>query len=793
MPVRALKMDGTPGGKGRFPEWIIILAGLVLVGLVGFLIWRNHVSYLDIKELAVSRLEAESRNRARAISSFLLERSNDIQRLADSKQVLTYFENKAPGMPQAHGLKENRTAVKALFERTIETTRLGGTPLYEAIALLDGQSRPQILCGMNSGKELADILCKREAANAGVWPSLDFDPESGQAVIGSAVELKGETRGFVLVLIPLRAALHSLMDISTYSPGDFIGLTMGRRPAVPLVGSMGREDLDAVPPPSRPGEARFYSAPAERGSDGQRRLVVWAAIAGTPLSYLAIVLDNSLNARSPMAISIALGGLAVLSMSSLMVISRSRTRQIVLNARLEEKSRAQVQLLHQAFHDQLTGLPNRLLMADYLKHSLELASRNKQLVGVLLLDLDRFKEINDTQGHGAGDEALRQVSERIRAAIRKSDKFGRLGGDEFLLLAENAPAPEALAGLAEAVLKAFDAPFPIRGKDAQLGVSIGIAVYPLDGTDADTLIKSADLAMYHSKESGKNTYSFFKKSLMEKMLAKCSQEQALRQALRQDGLLLHYQPILRTETLSIAGCEALVRWRNADGDITGSGDFLPLAEKTGIIEELDLWVLEKATAAARGWHDAGHPVPMGVNVSLQSLQRNGFARRVGEVLERNGYPPRLLELEITEPSLMSSRESSMACLHELKEMGVRVVLDDFGKGYSSLIHLNRLPLERLKIDRSFIRDITGEGFALVKAIIDLATGLDIPVVAEGVETHEQFAALHGMRCQFVQGYFYSPPVAGELFADLLARGPGTARPARPAGRADSCQYPDLHS
>ena len=431
------------------------------------------------------------------------------------------------------------------------------------------------------------------------------------------------------------------------------------------------------------------------------------------------------------------------------------------------------QMTYAAQHDLVTDLPNRLLLNDRISRAIALAQRYERSIALLFLDLDNFKYINDSFGHAAGDELLRSVSERLRSALRESDTVSRQGGDEFIILLTEIAHPEDAGNGAEKIIESLRAPHFIGGKELQISGSIGISVYPRDGETAGVLIQCADTAMYHAKENGRNGFQFFEKEMNTKALERQSIEGSLRNGVRQEEFLLHYQPKVSLATGKILGVEALLRWQRPEHGLVAPGKFVSIAEECGLIVQIGNWVLREACRQARAWQDAGLPrLPIAVNVSAIEFRDKGFVEGVAKILAETGLEGRYLELELTEGVLMKDAKAAISVLHELKSMGVRLAVDDFGTGFSSLSYLRQFPIDVLKIDQSFVHQMTANAkdSALVRAIIDMGKSLKHSVVAEGIETQEQKICLQALNCEEGQGYLFSRPVAADQFAALLGAG-----------------------
>jgi diguanylate cyclase (GGDEF)-like protein/PAS domain S-box-containing protein len=439
---------------------------------------------------------------------------------------------------------------------------------------------------------------------------------------------------------------------------------------------------------------------------------------------------------------------------------------------ITEHRQAMDRLHYLANYDTLTGLPNRVLLQDRLNQAMLEADRRDRLVAVMFLDLDRFKLINDTLGHETGDALLKQVAERLRTCVRTSDTISRLGGDEFTIVLANVAHVNDVAHVAQKIIDCFAVPFHLQGRELFISPSIGITLYPFDDNDLDSLLRNADAAMYHAKELGRNTFQFYTAELNRRTAKRLQLETALRHALERNELLLHYQPQLSLKSGRIIGAEALARWRHPEMGLVSPQEFIPLAEETGLILPIGEWVLRTACTQARAWHAAGFgALQIAVNLSGRQFQHRHLAKLVKQVLHDTGLDPRLLDLELTESLLMHNTEAILGTMEELHAYGVSFSMDDFGTGYSSLSYLKRFPIDTLKIDQSFMRDIPRDpdDAAIAQAIIAMAHSLDIRVIAEGVETARQLAFLRAKRCDGMQGFLFSKPLPAKAFTALLRR------------------------
>jgi diguanylate cyclase (GGDEF)-like protein len=437
-------------------------------------------------------------------------------------------------------------------------------------------------------------------------------------------------------------------------------------------------------------------------------------------------------------------------------------------------ARAQAEeMAHTARHDFLTGLPNRMFFEDRLASAMAIAPRHDKKVAVLFIDLDGFKHVNDSLGHYMGDKLLQSVANRLLECVRGSDTVSRQGGDEFTVLLSEIEQPQDAAISARRMLAAIAKPHHIAGHELRITGSVGISIYPEDGEDGRALIQNADTAMYRSKESGRQTYQFFRPAMNLRAQERQEIEDNLRRALDRKELAVEYQPKINLKTGDITGAEALLRWSHPVLGPVEPSKFIPMAEDSGLMLPIGTWVLKMACTQGRAWaEELGAPFTMAVNVSAAQFRQDNFARMVSDVLEETGLDPECLELEVPEIVLIKHGVSTASTLKALRARGVRVAVDDFGTGYSSLGHLHRFPVDTLKIDKSFVREIgkPGDRSRVASAVIALARSLNLRVVAEGVETFEELDFLAEHECDDAQGYYFGRPVSPDEFAELLNTG-----------------------
>ncbi|HYD33599.1 MAG TPA: EAL domain-containing protein [Methylophilaceae bacterium] len=446
--------------------------------------------------------------------------------------------------------------------------------------------------------------------------------------------------------------------------------------------------------------------------------------------------------------------------------NKSPTGAVIIFRDVTESRAMEQKMAHLAQHDYLTGLPNRMLLNDRLNQAIIYANRHNTSLAVLFCDLDNFKHINDSLGHLVGDRLLQSVAQRLVRQVRESDTVCRQGGDEFVILLLEEALGENAVITAEKILLSLSQPYTIGEHELHVTTSIGISLYPGDGRDAESLIRSADTALYHAKGRGRDNYQFFKEEMNARAVERQSLEVDLRRALKQQEFMLYFQPKLNLDSGVITGVEALIRWNHPTRGVMLPGTFIAIAEDCGLIVPLGKWVLEQACQQAKTWLDQGYgPMPIAINISALEFRNAHFVDQVQQALTKSGLEPHYLELELTESVLMKDAETSRSILQSLKEIGVRIAIDDFGTGYSSLNYLNQFPIDVLKIDQSFVRDIAiGEGNGvIVSAVINMGTSLKQKVIAEGIETDEQLAFLNEHACHEGQGYLLCKPLsAAEL-------------------------------
>jgi diguanylate cyclase (GGDEF)-like protein len=455
------------------------------------------------------------------------------------------------------------------------------------------------------------------------------------------------------------------------------------------------------------------------------------------------------------------------SLHGFLEVVRNITEDLSMETQLQEH---QERLYHLVHHDTLTSLPNRLLLQDRLQRMMIKAKRTGTNVAMIFLDLDRFKKVNETLGHDVGDKLLISVAGTLDSCVRRSDTVARMGGDEFAVILDDLKDVKFAAVVARKILEALSQPVFVEEYELYAACSIGISVFPADSDNVEGLMRCADTALYRAKDAGKNNYQFYTKDMNIRAFEFLLMEAGLRKALINNELEVYYQPQMDMKDNSLVGMEALLRWNHPEKGMVSPGDFIPLAEETGLIESIGEWVLRAACAQNKAWQDTGYPpVSVAVNMSARQFRRRDIVELVGSILEETGLEPKYLELELTESIVMHDMESTIATLKGLKKMGVKLAIDDFGTGYSSLAYLKLFPIDHLKIDRSFVFNISSDknDAAIAASVVVLAHSMNLKVVAEGVETVEQLDILREQGCDFVQGYFFSKPVSAKEFVPFF--------------------------
>ena len=641
------------------------------------------------------------------------------------------------------------------FQTEAEAARKDGTPMWiQLIAFLVNPEDP----GRGTIWIIEDRTEQKRADE-----SLRNALMENQAILDSAV------LGIAVIENGFALRCNSKMEeLFGYGPGEVDGLSV--QSLYP--------DLESWEAARDETSRNFHSG---RVSMGEYRLarkdgtLFWARLSGRPFDVSKVTgrsvwLVDDVTARREAAEAIRR------ARDELEIRVLERTAELagansMLQAEIVERRQAEARVHHMAYHDSLTGLPNRALLADRLDRAMLAAQRSERKLAVMFIDLDRFKTINDSLGHLTGDHLLKEVASRLCRAVRASDTVARLGGDEFVVLVPGIRAAEEGSQVAEKLIDALSTPIPFEGRMLHITPSIGICVYPDDGADVETLMRHADAAMYHAKASGRNNYQFFTQMMNLAAAQHFEIENSLRGALGRHEFELFYQPIVDTGSRRVHTLEVLLRWRRGGTELVVPDQFIPILEENGLIVPIGEWVMRRACEQSVEWQRQGYdPVPLAVNLSPRQFMHRGLIASIRNILDETGIDPALLEFEITETALMQHGEQTLEILGQINRMGIRLSIDDFGTGYSSLAYLKRFPVRKVKIDRAFIKDLeaSAEDRAIVAAIIALSNSLQLSVVAEGVESEGQFDLLRANGCQYAQGFLFSQPVEGAQVMRLCA-------------------------
>ena len=747
--------DDTPSPQGlKRRASTIGVSGFVLVTYLALLLGITYLAQRELIDESRERYQLDLELRAAALSYFYAERYDDLDSLRNSSALETFYANRALGMSMEYGLRSSLLNVRSKLNALRDTKRIAGQTIYQRLVLYD-----------EAGKALVDSATEEPTALP--WPEdaagnthsirVLLGGDSDSVAIVAPVRFKGRPMGTLVAWIDASVPLERLAS-KHRGHSDFSEMAI-----LAGGGNLARQ-------PDEHHIAQVEGTPF--------RLV------GTPEAapYGGILTSGwFLAALTLLALILLAGGLLLLRINNQNLVLHTRMEadrrqrlelrehNLRLASEIRKREEYEQRLIYQANYDVLTGLPNRALATDRLTQSLVHAKREHLGVTVMFLDLDLFKQVNDTLGHAAGDELLVQAAHRLHALVAEGDTVARLGGDEFLLLFTDLHEGSCTDSLARRVLESFTRPFELDGREYFVSASIGIATFPNDGTEAEILLKNADMALYQAKDAGRGTYRFYAHSHNERVREDVEIANHLRRAAERDELHLVYQPFLELSTNRIVAAEALLRWTSDKLGVITPDRFIPIAEGSGLIQELGTWVLEQACADARLWQQI-QPCRVSVNVSSIQLQEpSAFRQTVTDAIRRSRLAPGQLELELTERVLLKDSPQIKELLDELAAGGVQLSVDDFGPGYSALSYLRRYPFHVLKIDRSFISGIVknAEDAELTRAMIAMAQALGLEVLAEGVETAAQAEFLRRHGCNLAQGMYFGRPMLSDEFLAFL--------------------------
>lgn len=754
-------------------KWPLALAGAFLA-LVATLSWNLYSTESQLRVATDTRLVADSQRRAATVEDFVAERGKDAVQLAASHEIEDYLTNRALGMSPRYGLSANLDAIEALFRRAIQQQTLRGAALDNRIALYGADGELIVAAGVDG-----------DAPQRAVDPSTEIDAANWTIVSSAPVRFKDQYSGKVVVTTDLQL-LSRLLIVAPTEPGksvgryrEFVLVDQGRRilsadPSEVVSGTLGAA-LARLPENRLVATAGLHDI-AELGA----MIALRTSIRGAPLSVVTLTSEaDAYGGLGSSAFTVAAGVIPAAMFLMALGLGWLRRRNMRLqndHSDLTERNLAlSEEISRLAYYDQLTGLPNRALLLERARQTMKANKRNGGHGALLFIDLDNFKTLNDTLGHDKGDSLLKAVAQRLSVCLRSTDTVARFGGDEFVVLLGNPAmrseddAASVAVTVGEKILAAFTEPFQLDGFTYPCTASLGGALFSEESQNFDDLLKRADLAMYEAKGAGRNRLALFDPVMQIAVETRASLEADLREDIKNKNLLLHYQPQIDLQGRLI-GAEALVRWRHPRHDMVPPSKFIPVAESSGLILPLGSFVLRAACEKLAAW--AGHPetarLTVAVNVSALQLHHHSFVDQVKDALKRTGADPRLLKLELTESIGVGKIEDVIEKMNVLQTLGVAFSIDDFGTGYSSLSYLKRLPLEQLKIDQGFVRDILSDpdDAAIAKMIIALAKTLGLSVIAEGVEMEAQRTFLEQLGCHAYQGYLFGRPMRAQQFEAL---------------------------
>lgn len=789
--------------------WLLVAA--LFVVYAGILVWSNHRSEEELRESAYRAIRLQTEKGAARLAYFFSGRRNEISDLANSREVATYFINSDLGMSYEYGLRASVSAVNELLAHRQRVTSLGGRPIYLAIVMLDANG---VAIASSGDLSLINAAVDHQPSFPEEDVSFVLDVTAGQIITSAPARLKGSLRGRVIASTPIDVLRQNFIEPANDQRLPVLVMKGYPITAGPL-SSKALEDAARFAAADTRAAGGGASASAPPGTDLS---AISAGIEGTPFSLVSVVANTQLLGRRTAHLLVLLAGtVPIAAIAISFVLWRLRRRNAQLARRYAESSR-QVDVLeahsselreevrkrqeaesalkeqtrqlerrtqdlqqamdearHLANYDMLTNLSNRAMFREYLRVALARARRDNTLLAVLFLDLDRFKRINDTFGHTAGDQVLRTVARRLEICVRSSDAIAResapsmerscvarQGGDEFTILLSGIHEPVVAGVVALRIIEALAAPIEVDANELLVTASIGISIFPNDGENEETLLKHADVAMYDAKDRGRNQYQFYEASMQEETIRRLELESDLLRGLGERQFTMVYQPIVDARSGKVVCFEALMRWEHPQRGRVLPSEFVPLAEECGLIVPLTEFALREVCQQLAAWQAEGILAKrVAVNISAKVIEFADLAELIETARRDAGIPYGLVELELTESILMTERELASALLGRLRDLGVRISIDDFGTGYSSLAYLKSLPIDLLKIDRSFVNDLEHDASSavIIRTIIAMGRSLGLKVIAEGVETEMQRSFLVGAGCDMLQGFLIGRPSA----------------------------------
>jgi diguanylate cyclase (GGDEF)-like protein len=753
-----------------------------LVAYLFLLLGTTYISQQNLREAASVELKLNIEKKAAALSYFHTERMADITTLMEDQAIRVFFANQALGMSMEYGLRASQLTMQNRFNKLVKGKQIDGSLVYRRLLFLDDQNNRLVDVGRERDQPRHWNTHLSHATHSASY-HLMRDDEHFHMLLVFPYYYKEKRKGTLFAEIDHVTMFNKLVQQQDEAITPNIFLTTSSQPIYYELQESTSSSITAK-------QHQAWQYPAQKNI-GDLSDYVKIEVTGTPFFLAARNPKHTDDFLASPRYLLSLQIMALLVLFSVVIGIRTQSHNLVLRVKydesekqskllhhknlmlqseIEKRQEYEQRLTHQANYDSLTNLPNRSLAMDRLSQALARAQRNKKYVVGMFIDLDRFKNVNDTLGHDAGDLLLQQAAQRLKLSIRSSDTAARLGGDEFMILLPDIDDIQTAESVCLKIIDNFSRPFAIRGQEFHVSASIGVAIGPDNGKDAKVLMKCADLALYQAKEAGRDTFRFYTKQMNLHAKQRQAIETQLIRAVEKDELFLHYQPIINLQTHRIEGVEALIRWSNPVLGNIPPNKFIPLAEESGLIEVIGDWVMVRAMETLVGLGPEAAHLRIAINISCRQLHKSrAFQMRIDELLSRFNFPANQLELEITERLLLEEQAEVLRLLNELHEQGIRLTVDDFGTGFSALSYLKKFPLDGLKVDQSFIRDVLVDknDASLTKAIIAIAHELDMEATGEGVETGEQAIFLQHAGCDLAQGYLFGRPAdAGTLWKML---------------------------
>ena len=754
-------------------------AGLLLVIYLLLMLGTTYIAQRNLHAARLNELILSMEKRAAALSYFQVERMADLTNLAQDQSISVYFSNRALGMSLEYGLRASLHYMQNRFQQLVASKRFADEPVYLRLMFVDNEDTHLVDVGKSNGIHEHWDYHEFEQISRPTHTIVQ-DNDHFHMLLIQPYHYKNLRQGTIIAEINHAVVFQQLVQQQREGddPNTFLLTRIDQSPESLADNASNRLDTGDT-------EWIYPALPTQ-----DLTAMVKVSVPGTPYTLAAIpTLGTSGDFLQSPWLLVSLAAIAVFVLLTMIIGYRTQSANLMLQAKWSEEQRQrrrlelaikksreyEDKLTYQTNYDQLTELPNRHLAMDRVSQALARAKRLNQYVVAMFIDLDRFKNVNDTLGHNAGDLLIKKAAQRLQQSIRLTDTAARLGGDEFMIILPDIQDFNTAETVCEKIMDNFSYPFTVHGQDFNVTASIGVAIGPNNGTDAKTLMKSADLALHRAKEAGRASYRFFTQEMNRHAEQRQTIENQLLHAVERDELSLHFQPMIKLGDSKTIGVEALIRWFNPSLGQVSPANFIPLAEESGLIVEIGDWVIKRAMETISGLGQEAEHLRIAINVSCrQLLQPTHFLDLLESTLSHNHLSARQIEIEITERLLLEDRPDTVELLYDLKAMGFRLVVDDFGTGYSSLSYLKKFPLDGLKVDQSFIRDmlVDSNDAKLTKAIIAIAHELGMEAVGEGVETSGQADFLRNSGCDIAQGYLFGRPMDASNLYEFLKQEAG---------------------